>query len=848
MKRAHLIRFAAAIAAIVLVASCDQHQPLSPNINGGGSSGGGGVKGAPGVSIDTLQPSPVNIGDSILVAVHVADDKAIAGVQILGLTVKGSADLGTLSVTNRYTPVTVGNFRPALRDTVIRRYIHPQIPVDTTLDSLVVIAVGTDDEGLQGADTVVVRVVTGPKVSFITPIATTQVFAGGDMGVTIHGTHADGIASLTITAKSVLGAGLPVWPTPVNDSVTGNFAAFPKDTILSTTVTIPVNAPVGGRIKFTASGIDVNGKPGSVATITLIVKGQDTIPPLVTQVLAPRIELNDSVLINTSGSSATVILGVIVKDSLGNEIRRDSVPSRDTLNNVSQKVHIPLTQAEQGHSLRISTFAIDRLGKTGYSVSSGTTVAQPVMSRAWSDTTIVVYGTTYPIPNTPLGTAMGDIAVDAVHGNVFLSNINFNRLEVWQGATGVFGTSVAVGSQPWGLALSNSPDTLYVANSGGTNISRVFIGSGTMTEDLSKRILTRNTYIYKVTEQIDDKTGRITLSLQGPFSYSDRPQYLAVGRSGRIYYSTKPTTHNPAGTIRYLDPNAAYPAPDPRQIWQYGVVTPTTGVFTLLNIDSAQVTHFTGSSAPSDILTLYDHTYGDTTAGFSESGSDVVTVAQNLRNNWNSDIELPLPGDLDINSLALTDTTFVAVSGDRTWVAFGEGNTGGVGRIMMAKDTTGTTRGFFSPAVTVTDLLDNANERVFGVAVDSTGSTIASHGAQAYFATIENPFHLRLQGKYDSFDNGAGIAFHPGAYDPRITPASDRLAFVASQSGFIEIVDAAYYLNRGKLTLKGNLYGPLRASRPFPGDPPNVILKLFGLSSTGLVVIDLTAADIKPGP
>jgi len=58
----------------------------------------------------------------------------------------------------------------------------------------------------------------------------------------------------------------------------------------------------------------------------------------------------------------------------------------------------------------------------------------------------------------------------------------------------------------------------------------------------------------------------------------------------------------------------------------------------------------------------------------------------------------------------------------------------------------------------------------------------------------------------------------------------------------------AYYINRGKLTLKNNLYGPLRVSRPFPGDPANVVLKLFGLSSTGLVVIDLTAADIKPGP
>jgi hypothetical protein len=144
-------------------------------------------------------------------------------------------------------------------------------------------------------------------------------------------------------------------------------------------------------------------------------------------------------------------------------------------------------------------------------------------------------------------------------------------------------------------------------------------------------------------------------------------------------------------------------------------------------------------------------------------------------------------------------------------------------------------------------LIDNASERVFGVAVDSTGTTVASHGAQAYFAEINAPFHLRLQGKYDSFDNGAGVAFHPGA-DGYTTTSSDRLAFVAAQAGYIEIVDIAYFLNRGRLTLKGSLYGPLRASRPFPGDPAGTVLKLFGLTPQGLVVIDLTAADIRPAP
>jgi hypothetical protein len=836
MKRAHVIRFAAIVAAIALVASCDQRTPLNPNIHGGGSSNG--VKGAPVVSIDTVNPSPVNVGDSILVAVHVLDDSSIASLQMFGLTVHGTVDLGTLTVANRYDPQTVGGFRSGLRDTVIRRYLHPATPVDTSLDSLVLIARATDGSSNQGADTVVVRVVTGPRVNFITPQATTQLFAGGDMGVTAHATHPDGISSITINVKNQ-----GTWPTPVNYSTSGNYPLGPKDTTLSGTVTIPPNAPVGGRLLFTASGIDVNGKPGSVATVTLVVKGIDTVPPLVTQVVSPRIELTDSVLVNSSGSSATTIIGVIVKDSVGVEIRRDSLTVATPLNNVSQWIKLPLTNAEQGRSLRISTFAIDRTTKTGYSVSNGTTVAQPVMSRAWTDTTVVVYGRTYPLPYGGINSTVGDIAVDTAHGNVFVSNINNNRLEIWQGSTKSFAaTGIPVGSQPWGLAFGNSVDTLYVANSGGTNISRVFVGTGTKAEVLSQRILTRNTYAFVVSQTEDANTGRITLSLTGPFSYSDRPQYLAVSKAGRVYYSTLPTPAAPAGTIRWLDPSL--PVPDPQQIWQYGKSTNAgCATWVLFNVDSASVLKFTGSTIKSDILTIYDHPYGQLSGNLVASDSDVVSAVAKL--GTSSDAQLV--ANLDISSLALTDTTFLAESGDHQWVAFGEGNTSGAGRIMMVNDPPGPFPGFFSPGVTVTDLIDNANERVYGLAVDSTGTTLAAHGAQSYFAAINNPFHLRLQGKYDSFDNGAGVAFHPGA-NGNSTVNTDRLAFVGSQSGYVEIVDIAYFLNRGKLTLKGNLYGPLRASRPFAGDPPGTILKLFGLSSAGLVVIDLTAADIRPGP
>jgi hypothetical protein len=155
---------------------------------------------------------------------------------------------------------------------------------------------------------------------------------------------------------------------------------------------------------------------------------------------------------------------------------------------------------------------------------------------------------------------------------------------------------------------------------------------------------------------------------------------------------------------------------------------------------------------------------------------------------------------------------------------------------------------FFSPNVTVTDLTDNASEHVFGLALDKTGQIVASHGLQSYLAAVDAPFHLRLVGQYDSFDDGAGIALHPDADGQNVQPDIKRLAFVASASGKIELVDILHFGNRGTLSLKYPIYGPLRVSKPMPGDDPRVILKLFAITDRGLIVIDLTAADIKPPP
>jgi hypothetical protein len=430
-----------------------------------------------------------------------------------------------------------------------------------------------------------------------------------------------------------------------------------------------------------------------------------------------------------------------------------------------------------------------------------------------------------------------------------------NRLEVWRNATQRFDSlGVAVGSLPWGLFVSNNPDTLLVANSGGTNLSRVFLGSGdarTIHEDLAARMLTRNAYIFQAIQARDPNTNKVTLSVTGPFLFSDRPQYVGQLQSGLIYFSTRPTSEAPAGTVRWVDPTQTIP--DLHQVIIFKTVTGDNNQFVIVNADSVFVRPSLPNSSASDTLVIYDHKPGTNLPSDSARSANGVPAAIAAMQAVNgSDVNF-ITG-VDIAGSGLTDTTYVGVSGDRTWIGFGSGNTAGAGQVFMTNSGT-----FFSPLTTQTDILNNASEHVFGIALDAVGSTIAVHGQQAsYFANVEIPFHLRLQGQaITNISGGGGIAFHPdaqvfvnGAFS---TNDATRLAFVASigsdnASGEIDIIDAAFYVQRGRLQLKNKLFGPLRASKPLPGDPPEVILRVFGLSANGMVSIPLTAADIKPVP
>lgn len=849
--RSTFIRVFAVILMAAVVASCDSATTPCTGVScSSGGTGGGPVPSGtdttgPILFVDNPTPNmAINAGDTIVVSGRAQDLVNLRSVTMSGITVTGDPAIGTATETNRYKPVTLnfsGNGSNSFRQGMV-----PVTPVDTTTRTMLVRVTATDAAGNSTTLNIPVRMVVGPKVTIIAP-AKDSVPKGGPLTVIAAGLQPSGLDSITATVTSGTG-----FATPLNGTYSIASGGKATDT-LTTTFTVPANAPTGGLITVQVTVRDLLGQIGTKSVTVPVCGACGTLAPRVVQNVPPRVEYADGIRVHAKGTALRWV-GLIVSDSADNLLRRDSVAAVQPAE-TEQAVSVfdttgTLTSllAQQGRKLRIRSFAVDSAGRTGYSLTSLTSTPVDSLKYARVDTTRVAYGRTYAVNLTRQGT-IGDLAVDPVRGNVILSNTSYNLLEVWNDASRSYQNPVPVGSLPWGLFVSTtSADTLLVANSGATTVSRVYLGSGatnTVKEDLARRIRTRNSFVYKVTYSLQN--GVVRLIVEGPISYSDRPQYLAQAKSGRLYFSTRPTDFAPEGTLRWLDPSK--PTADAHQLHNYVPYLSTADItWVVFNADSVGVVPATYGVA-SDTLVIWDHNVDTTDPSVAAKSTNPETALQTLQGMINTDVDMVYR--LDATKIGLTDTTFASASGDRSWVAFGEGNTTGSspGRIMMINDPSLLTAPTFSPLVSTADLMENASEKVFGLAIDSIGRQVGAHGFQSYVAAVDDPFQLRLEGVYDSFDDGAGIAFDPHAQGPT-TPQRDRLMFVASKSGSIEIVDIAYFNNRGTLPLKSTLYGPLRASLPLTAaeQAAGIVMKLYALTPGGLVVVDLTAADIKDGP
>jgi hypothetical protein len=941
--RSSIIRLAVVAGCVAAVLSCDAG-PITPVFGNGIAGGATGTAPIPplnpsapdteppfvvfcGVNVlvttpcstPTAQGQQVNVGDSILIVVRGIDNRQLTNITIEGVKFVGDPNLGTLQEVKRFPPVAspalgasfpISATRPTpgglLQDTLTRRFLLPAQPIDSSPGQVQLRAIASDNQGNVDTAFHTINVVLGPRVEVLAPVEADSVSQGSNMLVQVRVTHGVGVQGINLTVRGessfpAVGALNASFTDPI---VNGTCAACragstARDLTIEHIVAIPDSAPVGGRITITASATDLSSNPGSAPPRIVFVREAGTTVPRVTQVVAPRLEVGDSITIIASGDNIDSV-GFTVRDSTGAVIREvatiaySNPANRASSARVNMVLNMP--PRDQGKRVKISSFAVDTSsGLKGFSVETATSLAQANASLAFQDTAIIVFGKTYALPRA--GT-IGDLIVDTVVGRsrAIVSNMDNNRLDVWSNVSKTFDLNgVAVGSQPWGMNLMLHKDSLLVANSGGTNISRVFLGNpggalATMQENLPARIRTRTNFIYTIGESFD-AAGFIHFAEPLVTRYSDRPQYVGQVSDGIIFLSTKPTTELPRGTVRYINPGQQFPD---MKTFAFSDGAPASN-YNFLDVDSVVIRN--AGLGRSDTVIIWDHLPGTLNPPDSVKGPTcafpgpstnptVVTCASALDPRFDARFPDGLPqgpipvinalyqhdplcspncsdGTVIINAniTGITDTTFIALSSDRHWIAFGSGNDNPGDLLMCNHDVTKPSYPFCSDNLSKFDLTGTANEQIFGLAIDSTGFIVGAHGVQTFFSAVEDPLHLRLQGVYGGQGTGgAGIAFHPrangqvdfAAAPPVPRPDDERLAFIADGNKSIHAVDIAFFIRRGLYPLKHQLYGPLRVTRPLEGDNPVgttandlVVLKLYGISlAGGLTVIDLRRCDI----
>ncbi|HSW31871.1 MAG TPA: hypothetical protein VLH75_20475 [Longimicrobiales bacterium] len=846
---------------------------------------------------DSLSAKP--LGDSVLVTARLTDNFGVRSVRMRGIARRGNRDLGTDTVVARFVERAV-TFAAGVKDTTISRYLRAT--KDSTKETAQIVVIAADSAGNQSSDTVNL-VLGGPDVEILDIVDGQTIQAGLGLNARVRARDPLGITQVRIEIRGALDTTIVKAITPPADSV-----------VVDTTIAIPVNTL--GPLQITAiarNSLDVSGQDGPLSMIVVGPGAGDTIRPVLKHASsAPvRMETQDSVTVQITGSDAG---GGVAK--VGYTVQAISPTRGDTLVRTDSAVFDPARTGTVTRFFKFGTFNVDSLnlpdtliyevtswmrdaqGNCAASVGLDSLVSLPCDTLATGETVArnrvgqrltrsVVAGKTVRLP---AGGRIMDAAVDTMRRRMFLSNIVTNRLDVFDLRDDRFLNSIGVGSEPWGLAFNRGGDSLWVANSGGTNLSSVDLVK--LTETDSVRLLTPDVNIFRLNlEKGESSVGwRVrTLPQTDGVSFSDRPQFVAVDEYGNVIYSTKTTVAGLGGTVRkgYHEPPS-----DTAEVKIFnGFQEPTPGedVWVVFHVDSIN-----GSAA--GFLTIYDHKSGLPASVISAGvdGLDVTTWAQAIKDlrDAGSDIEV-WSGDINAEEFLLKDTTFVAGSGDGRYVLVGEGAAAPIGRVVTYRAHRSDTVEL-SARARVVDLLTNAAEEVRAVGLNHDGSSGVVRGkAAAYFISPED---LRLQGMVaiPSATEASGAALHPlhannrtlrnlgGRYSP-----DTHLAFVGSGDRTVDIIDTWRFTRIGRVYLRDIIVGPLRAVLPFPEDNAGltcgsvdirnrrneplgkavqlyansvfetpligntitedrcVVMKLFGITSAGgVVVVDVRKADI----
>lgn len=846
------------LLAVLSVWACDGLNLFSP---------GASAFGAP--AIDFVAPSPgegVPLNDSLLVEVEITDPdlrqaSGLTRVLIEGVRFEGDPDLGTFEEFQRFEPKEVVFEEPQTGATLVRRFLVPELEGPAGIVFIRVTA--EDGSGNTVVDSVDVEL-GAPRTRILSPEDGEEVARGSQITVRAQATDPNQVVSIEITAGGSLT--LPGFPVsqafdPPRDSV-----------LLEQTVTLPFEV---GTVEFRASAVNTDGIEGRFGPVTIDVTSQeivdDVAPEMRVRIVhggAPqdprRVELTDTVQFlvegrdNSGGVGVTqvgVTLQATSRERGGTTVvpipTRTLSPPRTGTFTETFKVGVDelealgvldILESPDTVDVAVNAFMVDDRGNCAAAVSpddfqrltcgslpTGETVAEGIAGQP--DFVVGVTGQTVLLPE---GGRIADAVVDTVRGNLVLSNTDLGQLEVFDLGGRTFITPIFVGSEPWGLTFHRTgPDTLFVANSGGTNISHVDVNQGR--EVLGRRILTPNTVLWQVNES-EDEDGGTTFSPPEFFDFTDRPQFVAQDRNNHLVYSTRPTEAANSGTIRLglrdLGPDTEVILYTGHSAFLQADNTHSFGnVDDVNSIGDADAASGGGSNATlDDAIEVVDHPVGDestilvtptTDPGTGESLSAAETIAEMfaLPGAFN---EGTSNGAWDLAGVGLSDTTFVAASGDGSMVAIGEGATSPFGRVIVYRAPTAPAApedhvGVVSSVIDVVDLFNNAAERVLGVALNEDATFGVARGIAA--VSFFTPDDLRLQGTVAVDEGGAGVALHPlHSGDPVTTDPNVSLAFVPTGNRTIEVFDTRFFSRIGRVFVRQTVVGQIRATLPFAGD------------------------------
>ncbi len=853
--------------------------------------------------VEPREPAANPIGDSIFIAAAVKDNLGVDSVVFSGFARRGSRDLGTEEIIERFEPKIVG--LAGTRDTTITRYL---VATADTIRENAFIVVDAYDQARNVASDTLQLILGGPRVRLLNVQNSQVVQSGLSLSVRIEAFDPEGIIQVQLNASGAFEGQIIKSFNPPLDSA-----------IVDTSLVIPASAE--GPLELTAvarSTLDVTGQDGPVRVIVTSGLAGDTIRPAARVVTSapPRMELGDSVVVQVIGRDDTQGSGI---QRVGYTAKAISPTRGDTLVRFQERTFTPPRTGVVSERFTFSPFNVDSLSLpdtlvfevTGYLVDGNSNCAAAIPSDTLLRVACVSLPSGETVADGPAGArvtrpivagrtvrlATGgrimDAAVDTLRRNLLLTNIDRDQLETFRLQEERFLSPVPVGSEPWGLSLNRAGDSVMVANSGGTNVSNVYLGSsfGTdaLVEDPGRRFLTPDVVFFDVERSLDETGGiRFTTFVipdATPPSFSDRPQYLAQDSVGRILYSTKTTAVGDLGTIRKAFVPSGETDPEVVMFFQQSRLLEAPDFVAIANIDNVGVQLGAADSlgVQDDDVVLTDHVPGDRSNVITGTGTIEQAVAS--LTSQGSDVAAG-SGRWNVPGMTFGDTTFVSASGDGGWVVFGEGAVEPVGRIIMYEASTDEITG----VIRVTDLMTNASEIVRGIGLNHDGTLGVARGQNAYFFSTD----LRLQGVASLTPGGAGAALHPlhsdypslqngdGVYDP-----DTHISFLGSGDATIEIVDAFHFNRLGRIFIRNTVTGPLTASLPFPEDntgltcstrpvfngtgqyvgdatdiyaDPNgliphpavggptedlcVVIKLYGITDEGVVVVDVRKGDI----